>query len=1595
MYAQNTTGKLQSRGFTAFELVTTERKYVADLKLCLEVFRDPLLKRENESSAAARSRISTPTSWFGKKKEKRSFSGTKEFCDIFSEFDKLIGFNSQLLSALEDALPNGIDSADALSALDDASLTAVCAEMADVFVKFGPFLLLYQAYAQRYERATQNLQRLCANNKELAKWLFEQSDKCRGEDVQSFLIRPVQRLMRYKLLLRDLIKKTDREHGDYDLLKTAIEKLQVVAMKVNEATGHHTAKEKLERSQGLRKQQSFRKIMSNRRLLASGTKATKPSTPKTKVSPRVNARKAVMRRATYDAVTGEVVSIALDDGTLLTIDGIRDAQRRVEEEERRVALLLKSCGRDCWMPDDASDVCPFCEKEWDGFNRRHHCRACGALVCAECSTQRAGVMGYAMPERVCDICFEKAKKLKAKLDETGAGEHVKDVGKKEHDIPEHTDDGEGDAPTSVSDGRGGDDTMGAATKGNGGERETIDSGVQISSRQQEEEEQEQETKNTSRSPRCSDTASSLSSAALHHDEVEASKDDSNVYEISSISSGSRLLCRSDPKGDQPIDQQQQKEEEEKGDNEEGRRRQEKEDVGTRTSSGRGSSDFHALLAPDGAPTLLQPSPDPHGGKEQIRYSRYSRASVLDKGVPSDNRRYSQEKKRPMLIESEPTNAANLQQLLVDAATRMKKELFTPPSNATGSSNTTAAPLDPSSLSSSSSSSRLLVDPPGKLFTSSSNLLSFEDTTKTNDGDRRSSNGSEMMQKSNSISSKAQNDRDGSVNDAKEERDGSGSDETQEQKEASDAGEGRRKTVYELEYEAWKAAAMERKRVESLHAQHRHKQGDDQEDEAAVAIAGASSVEETPLDRASLKAEEIHDQDVLPTSETTAQITSAHADTEEESEECVTGEKDPEGPSTHLQDIEFKAARESLAQKATTKEDHNKEEKEDAKEKENVVHVPTGGGVRSVERMSSSSNASSLSRSASVSSTQSEAVASPAIYNEEKETEEDKGAENGANPLASMRSSARMSTSTTNSSSYSSVAAEGGGGAKEEKEEEKCSSRATDNAVSSQCPLPSTSVTIPAGYIHSGDDVRKGAKAQYRSSSGSSHSVARRPMTSPAPPLHDAPLPLSPPPPLPSSAYVPPPTSTSATSSALLSRGARLSRSASGTSQSETRAGQVDTGRGESVARRSTRKCATRMSNGSIESATRSQMQSGDSAEEKKSIEMTGEDMTGQYKRESNTTTRTSGHCHEDESRRGSRTSHRSSGCMPLQDNNNGSRTSHRSSGCMPIQDNNIGSRTSHRSSGSILQDNNSNSISNIQDALTTTDVVSTRRPTHVHGAAIASMVQDHHYRQEHPRRYSVEDKELQSSEGPAASQSYYPGGDDDNEVAYVTNERTEDEEKVITPGLEGDTRRSSGVSVDGAAEDRRRFSGMTARSIDDAIRRLSNISGAVSVTSSSMRSSSRRISGTSNRVDDEDNACDSHSIRSRYSHVSASSSARPSLSIRHSMGSGLDIQGDEDERRRSSTTTSTTIASRRPTTSVTDATSRMSRYSEVSIHSVRPSVVSTSRSSLCSETGAAESHGHALINAPGSDDAIDQEGNGDAGDVSASWILLILLLLLS
>ncbi|OTF73841.1 hypothetical protein BLA29_011987, partial [Euroglyphus maynei] len=61
-----------------------------------------------------------------------------------------------------------------------------------------------------------------------------------------------------------------------------------------------------------------------------------------------------------------------------------------------------------WLHDNYVTMCHLCTEPFTILNRRHHCRACGQIFCANCSSHQFPLKYLEYKNgRVCDYCYEK------------------------------------------------------------------------------------------------------------------------------------------------------------------------------------------------------------------------------------------------------------------------------------------------------------------------------------------------------------------------------------------------------------------------------------------------------------------------------------------------------------------------------------------------------------------------------------------------------------------------------------------------------------------------------------------------------------------------------------------------------------------------------------------------------------------------------------------------------------------------------------------------------------------------------------------------------------------------------------------------------------------------------------------------------------------------------------------------------------------------------------------------------------------------------------------------------------------------------------
>ncbi|XP_013411702.1 protein vav isoform X3 [Lingula anatina] len=108
--------------------------------------------------------------------------------------------------------------------------------LGDCFIKYKPQLLLYGDFCSNLPQAQERIDDLCRKN-EIIRVAVEECQRKANEGkfrLRDLLSVPVQRVLKYHLLLKELIKQTDKKSPDRTFLEKALEAMQDLSLYVNE-----------------------------------------------------------------------------------------------------------------------------------------------------------------------------------------------------------------------------------------------------------------------------------------------------------------------------------------------------------------------------------------------------------------------------------------------------------------------------------------------------------------------------------------------------------------------------------------------------------------------------------------------------------------------------------------------------------------------------------------------------------------------------------------------------------------------------------------------------------------------------------------------------------------------------------------------------------------------------------------------------------------------------------------------------------------------------------------------------------------------------------------------------------------------------------------------------------------------------------------------------------------------------------------------------------------------------------------------------------------------------------------------------------------
>ncbi|XP_064114383.1 FYVE, RhoGEF and PH domain-containing protein 6-like [Macrobrachium nipponense] len=444
--------------FIAKELMTSERVFVDVLRLLNVDFRNFVY----ENMAEHLNRIS-PAANNNNYKVNKNVMQEEDLNKILNYLPQLQNLNEVILKDLEGRITDWERQK----------------KISDVIVKTGPFLKLYSAYIKEFQSQCDHLEECCQRFPHFTRVVkeFEASDRCAKLSIKHFMLKPVQRIPQYRLLLEDYLKHLPDDSQDYVDTQTALAVVSNVASHANETMKQGTNFMKLLALQDRLTCSQNSNDMNNANSNASVTNAASTS----------NTHYELVRPGRSLLKEGELLKlcrrgmqpryyILLSDVLLYTsfitsgpggalrvnyelpLEGMRvetpkaedfknefsvistsrsftlqakSAEERdewiqalrdaIEDNASRRSTFLRakiptfqhpntsSLGKQApvWIPDNRVTMCQQCTAEFTLTFRRHHCRACGKVVCDHCSANRAPLQ-YKKNQslRVCDTCFE-------------------------------------------------------------------------------------------------------------------------------------------------------------------------------------------------------------------------------------------------------------------------------------------------------------------------------------------------------------------------------------------------------------------------------------------------------------------------------------------------------------------------------------------------------------------------------------------------------------------------------------------------------------------------------------------------------------------------------------------------------------------------------------------------------------------------------------------------------------------------------------------------------------------------------------------------------------------------------------------------------------------------------------------------------------------------------------------------------------------------------------------------------------------------------------------------------------------------------------
>uniref|UniRef100_A0A8C5D5W0 FYVE, RhoGEF and PH domain-containing protein 3-like n=1 Tax=Gouania willdenowi TaxID=441366 RepID=A0A8C5D5W0_GOUWI len=330
----------------------------------------------------------------------------------------------------------------------------------DILQKLAPFMKMYGEYVKNFDRAMDLVNTWTQRSSQFKSVVqnIQKQDVCGNLTLQHHMLEPVQRIPRYELLLKDYLKKLDDDALDRKDAEKALELISTAANHSNAAIRKmekmHKLLEVYERlggeedivnpaneliKEGHIKKMSAKNGTAQDRYLYLFNNMVLYCVPKLRlmgqkfsVRERIDiagmeVQENVKQNLPHTfAITGKQRSLELQARTAdEKEDWIQVIQATIERHKQNSETFNKAFNSsfsrdDDHLPDSPvtdsyflfqfqksfkkkekeKQTCKGCNESFNFTKRKHHCKLCGAAICAKCSKT------LDKTSRVCPECFD-------------------------------------------------------------------------------------------------------------------------------------------------------------------------------------------------------------------------------------------------------------------------------------------------------------------------------------------------------------------------------------------------------------------------------------------------------------------------------------------------------------------------------------------------------------------------------------------------------------------------------------------------------------------------------------------------------------------------------------------------------------------------------------------------------------------------------------------------------------------------------------------------------------------------------------------------------------------------------------------------------------------------------------------------------------------------------------------------------------------------------------------------------------------------------------------------------------------------------------